>query len=674
MSHSSSSSVTPSISQPARAQKSHFDVIVVGAGHAGIEACLASARLGVSTALVTSNLARIGYMSCNPSIGGLAKGHMVRELDALGGEMGLAADATCIQFKRLNSRKGPAVRGSRAQCDKDLYIEHMSRVVQSTKNLSIVGSEVKELVIEADPSSPTGHRCVGVKLDDGSVIRARAVVLTTGTFMRGVMHIGLRQEPGGRVGDKATVGISDQLRDFGFMVQRLKTGTPARLRAGSIDFSKTSEQKGDEKFFPFSPRSSPSLALPQVSCWLSHTNERTHDVIRANLDKSPMFVGNIEGRGPRYCPSIEDKITRFVEKISHQTFLEPEGLSTDSIYLQGISTSLPEDVQLQFLRTIDGLENVEVIRYGYAVEYDFIEPTQIRHSLETRSIPGLFLAGQINGTSGYEEAAAQGFIAGVNAVRSVRSEAPFILARDEAYTGVLIDDLVTKGTREPYRMFTSRAEHRLFLREDNTLERLWNRSTELGILGSEQEARLEGILAKRKQVREQLQTTVLVPNAETQSKLEALGTAKLLKPTTAEELLRRHEVCFEDLSGFGIETNLDVMVTEPIEIDVKYAGYIDRERALITSNRRLEDVALPRDFDYLSVKGLSKEEQEKLGEKQPETLGQASRMSGVNPSAIQAIIVHLKSRQQTNYDSRVDSQHVRKEQRKKVQHSNEVRA
>jgi tRNA uridine 5-carboxymethylaminomethyl modification enzyme len=614
----------------------NFDVIVVGAGHAGLEASLSSARLGLRVALVTSNASRIGYMSCNPSIGGLAKGHMVREVDVLGGEMGLAADATCIQFKRLNSRKGPAVRGSRVQCDKDLYVSYMSEKVRETSGLAVINSEAKRLLINE-------NRCAGVVLEDGVELRARAVVLTTGTFMRGVMHIGLRQVDGGRVGDKATIGISDQLRQYGFSVQRLKTGTPARLKAGSIDFSKTVPQRGDEVFFPFSARSERRLRLPQVDCWLSHTTERTHEIIRQNLDKSPMFCGNIAGRGPRYCPSIEDKVTRFAEKVSHQTFLEPEGLSTDWIYLQGISTSLPEEVQLKFLRTIPGLENVEVYRFGYAVEYDFIEPTQIRHSLESRSVAGLFLAGQINGTSGYEEAAAQGFIAGINASRFVRGEEPFILGRHEAYIGVLIDDLVTKGTKEPYRMFTSRAEHRLVLREDNTLERLWNRATELNLIGDSQKLLLESTLLKRNELRTRLKETVFTPTPEIQSKLDQLGTPRLLKPATAEELLRRHEVCFADLSLLGVSGDYDVTVVEPIEIEVKYSGYVDRENLLIRANQRFENTRIPSDLNYKLVKGLSKEEQEKLEEKRPDTLGQASRISGVNPSAIQALIVYLKA-------------------------------
>lgn len=427
----------------------NYDVIVVGAGHAGIEACLATARLGLKTLMVTSNISRIGYMSCNPSIGGLAKGHMVRELDVLGGQMGLAADATCIQYKRLNLSKGPAVRGTRMQSDKAKYISYMTELLRSEPNLSLLEQEVKSVIIEQ------GNIVNGVTLSDGSSIRAKAVIVTTGTFLNAVMHIGFNQIAGGRVGDSASIGLSDQLKDFGFQVQRLKTGTPARLDKNSINWDKLIPQWGDSNFYPFSYRSPKAPQLSQVACYLSRTSEVTHDIIRSNLHKSPLYGGVIEGVGPRYCPSIEDKIVKFADRTSHQTFLEPEGLDTNSIYLQGISTSLPEDVQMQFLKTIEGLENVKVLRYGYAVEYDFVLPTQIYHTLETRPLQNLFLAGQINGTSGYEEAAAQGFMAGVNAAFKISERDQIVLGRDQAYIGVLIDDLVTKGTSEPSRMPSS---------------------------------------------------------------------------------------------------------------------------------------------------------------------------------------------------------------------------
>ena len=613
------------------------DVLIVGAGHAGVEAALATSRLGCQVIVVTTNTDRISFMSCNPAIGGLAKGHIVREIDVLGGQMGYQADLACIQFKRLNASKGPAVRGSRVQCDKSIYSQNMKEALCSCSNIHLIQAEVSSLIIK-------NNKCYGVILKDGSSLFSQAVVITTGTFMNGIMHTGSQKKSGGRVGEKATTGLSSQLADMGFSVCRLKTGTPARLDARSIDWSSTEEQSGDKKFYPLSYRSSSIPQLPQISCYLTYTNLQTHEIIKKNIHKSPMYNGILEGVGPRYCPSIEDKIMKFADKPRHQTFLEPEGLNTHSIYLQGISTSLPVEVQDEFLRTIPALKNVKVLRYGYAVEYDFIEPHSIRHTLETKLIENLFLAGQINGTSGYEEAAGQGLVAGVNAVLKIRGQGEFLLGRDRAYIGVLIDDLITKGTKEPYRMFTSRAEFRMNLREDNTLERLLELSYKFKLISSEDFDKLNQTLEARKQHYQLLDQTRLTPTEQIQDKFKQLNLPLLQKPTTFKNLLRRNDILYKDLKHFGFPVIEDEKITEAVEIAIKYEGYILRQQELIDQAKKLEDLSLEEELPYEKIKGLSREEVEKLQKIRPCTLGQASRISGVNPSAIQALMIYKKAK------------------------------
>jgi len=616
-------------------KKTEYDVVVVGGGHAGIEAALASARMGHPALLITQNVDQIGYMSCNPAIGGLAKGHLVKEIDALGGEMARATDETGIQFRQLNTGKGPAVRSSRAQVDRQLYRLRMKKAVEDQENLLIKQATVERILID-------DNRIVGVETDLGETLLTKTLILAPGTFLNGLVHIGLTHFPSGRMGDPPSVGLSESLKALGFRTGRLKTGTTPRLDGHTIDFSRLSAQYGDEHPIPFS-FSTEKIETKQVPCYMTYTNPTTHSIIRSGLDRSPLYCGVIKGVGPRYCPSIEDKVVRFSSKERHQIFLEPDGRNTAEIYPNGVSTSLPLDIQIRMLRSIEGLEEVEMIRPGYAIEYDFVDPTELRPSLETKRIRGLFHAGQINGTSGYEEAGAQGLIAGINAVLSIRGQDPLILKRSEAYIGVLIDDLVTKGTTEPYRMFTSRAEYRLHLREDNADLRLREKGYEVGLV---KDPVYQKFLKKRTAIRDTLERLSMArinPTPENNDILRQWGSASLKKDISHRELLRRPEIHFQHLLSLDPALgNLPQEIKEQVEIEVKYEGYIKRQMEQIERFRRLEEIDLPKDFAFGSVTGLSIEVMEKLTRIRPMSLGQASRISGVTPAAISILMVNLK--------------------------------
>lgn len=616
---------------------SRFDVIVIGGGHAGTEAALAAARMGVKTLLLTHNVETLGQMSCNPAIGGIGKSHLVKEIDALGGAMATATDKGGIQFRILNSRKGPAVRATRAQADRVLYKAAVREILENQANLWIFQQAADDLIVE-------NAQVKGVVTQMGLRFHADSVVLTTGTFLGGLIHIGLQNYSGGRAGDPPSIALAHRLRELPLRVGRLKTGTPPRIDGRSVDFSVMTEQPGDTPTPLMSFLGKREHQPKQISCWITHTNARTHEIIAANLDRSPMYSGVIEGVGPRYCPSIEDKIHRFADKDSHQVFIEPEGLTTHELYPNGISTSLPFDVQLEIVRSIRGMENAHIVRPGYAIEYDYFDPRDLKYSLETKVIAGLFFAGQINGTTGYEEAGAQGLLAGCNAALRAQSKEAWCPRRDEAYIGVLVDDLITLGTQEPYRMFTSRAEYRLILREDNADLRLTEKGRELGLIDDERwaafEAKREGIV----QEEQRLKSTWVRPGTPQGDAIAARFGTPLAHEYNLLNLLARPEIDYATLVELTDAPVVDNQVAEQVEIKTKYAGYIDRQQDEIAKLRASEDTKLPDDLDYASISGLSKEIQFKLGNTRPATLGQASRIPGVTPAAISLLLIHLKKR------------------------------